>query len=209
MTRHGERRWVVIAWVTVTSAELALGCGQSLGEPRSTPGDVTPLDRAQGDRTNDGGGDKDSGDSAANAPVVLDPVEAPERCVGCPDMLDKQTAHSAQVPPINITSLDNPPPPPFILFAQGESSLDAEDREKLDGLVAVIIDSTRAIEVRGYAASDEGYPKRLSAARARSVYDHLVSKGVEPAKLLMRSYGVRGLGNGNRRVEISAERPAH
>jgi outer membrane protein OmpA-like peptidoglycan-associated protein len=200
MTQGCARRWVVVAWIAIVSVELALGCGRPIGGSRNAVPTALAGDIGDGGRSRRG--TSDSLDDSASLALGTDgAAESPDAMSDCPRPNEPGCGK-----PIVISPSESPPRPPLILFAQGEAELDARSRGYLDTIARAVIihatDTTELLEARGYAAPEERDPGRLSSARAQAVFDYLIGRGVGPAKLLPKGYGVRRGEGESRSVEI-------
>lgn len=83
---------------------------------------------------------------------------------------------------------------PNIYYDLDKATLRPESKKELDGLVETLKDNaTIVIELGSHTdtrASDD-YNDKLSQARAQSVVDYLIAKGIEPDRLVARGYGER------------------
>ncbi|MEA1986216.1 MAG: OmpA family protein [Candidatus Marinimicrobia bacterium] len=149
------------------------------------------------DYDNDGDGILDVDDKCPNAAEVFNGFEDED---GCPDeiVIEKDT-------PITLYG---------ITFTSGSDILSTEAKQLLNGIVTALTDNTDAkIMISGYTDSvgSASSNKRLSAKRAISVKNHLISVGIKSNRM-----ETEGLGeidpvatndteegrNKNRRIEI-------
>ena len=80
-----------------------------------------------------------------------------------------------------------------IFFETGKTTLLPESYEELDKVVAFMLDNDiKEIEISGHTdnVGSEAYNLELSAGRAKSVVDYLVSKGVIEERLTAQGYGI-------------------
>ncbi|MCU0446536.1 MAG: OmpA family protein [Microscillaceae bacterium] len=131
-------------------------------------------DKGLGDRDKDGVIDKDD---------VCPDVPGPKDNKGCPKLVNKE-----QEEIINKASK--------VLFATALADLRPESLDILDKLAQVIFDLTQkygklAIRLEGHTDSDgtNEMNLELSRARARSVRDYLVSRGVDAFTIATAGYG--------------------
>ena len=79
-----------------------------------------------------------------------------------------------------------------ILFDQGKADIKAESRPELDKVVSFLRANAAAeIELSGHTSSegDATYNRSLSYRRVKACKDHIVSKGLDPGRVIAVGYG--------------------
>jgi outer membrane protein OmpA-like peptidoglycan-associated protein len=79
-----------------------------------------------------------------------------------------------------------------IFFEFDESTLKPESFVELDYLVNFLQKNSKIrIEISGHTDNqgDDEYNMKLSVDRAKSVFDYIVSKGIDPSRVEYRGYG--------------------
>lgn len=132
-----------------------------------------------------------------------------------PEVTPPRVAVPAEIPPAPLSALpqrsDQPVAPLSavpaellakdrltLAFAAGSDALDADSRKTLD-MVALRLAARpeERLELRAHAAragEDETPARRLSLARAKTVREHLMDKGVAQQRLIVFALGSRGEG---------------
>ena len=93
---------------------------------------------------------------------------------------------------ILMTPIDRPIELPNILYDFGKWDLRPESMVSLDKLVETLLDNDNVtIELMSHTDSrdTEEYNQTLSQKRAQVVVDYLISKGIDPERLLAKGYG--------------------
>lgn len=96
-------------------------------------------------------------------------------------------------------------------FTHNSAAMAPQAFPMADAMVAVINQGRLSVEVQGHADANERRPAELGVARAEAVKAVLVSRGVPPEQLVVRSYGAdrsvcpektKACRSRNRRVEF-------
>ncbi len=93
---------------------------------------------------------------------------------------------------ISLTSIEKPIELPNIFYDFGKWDLRPESMVSLDKLVETLNDNPNVtIELMSHTDSrdTDEYNNQLSQKRAQSVVNYLISKGIDPARLLAKGYG--------------------
>jgi outer membrane protein OmpA-like peptidoglycan-associated protein len=115
-----------------------------------------------------------------------------DTCANEPGLADNRGCPAHEAPPVNLTrkqiELTNK-----VLFAQGQPHIDPRSYALLDWVVKVIAEHPELpLIVVGGHTDDRGTPQsllQLSQARADSVRQYLIRKGIAPDRLEARGYG--------------------
>jgi len=96
----------------------------------------------------------------------------------------------AVAPPVETPVLD-PFDMPFVHFAFDRSDLSTEALASLDAFAAAMAEDERTIAIDGHTdwAGPEIYNEGLSDRRADAVRDYLISRGMDPSRLIARGFG--------------------
>ena len=169
--------------------------------------DAAPLHAEDWDGFEDGDGAPDLDNDGDGVPDLFDrcPSQAGPGA-GCPvpdtESIAVDIRHSAG-DPLVLGDTIHPARP--IQFSASGASLQSADESVLDGLARYLVARPHLarveISVHVNATHDSGKAQRLSTARAGTVVDALVARGVAPKRLVSRGYGETDH-NAARRVEL-------
>ncbi|MGV0027362.1 OmpA family protein [Phormidesmis priestleyi] len=138
-------------------------------------------------------------------PNVQSPTSSTPTCV-TPPITQVPTPIPTPTPnvPIRLTVPKN------VHFALDKSYISPESARVLDRIAAVVLaNPTIILELQGHTdprASDE-YNQKLGERRALSVRNYLIRKGINPARMTIRSFGERQRrSDGNTRLDFARDR---
>ena len=125
---------------------------------------------------------------AASRTVARTPDPAPADPVAPPPTAASPTP---AVEPYDGPTMFRPIVPPYLYFPFDSAGLTPEAIEKLDAFVEIVRDTDFALDLGGHTDSvgPAGYNVALSERRARAVREHLLGRGVDPARLDVDAWG--------------------
>ena len=142
-------------------------------------------------------------DSTTPPPQLPSPTSAP-RCTNPP---------IAQIPPIPVV----PPPTPIVLkvpknvhFALDKDFISSTSARVLDRIAQVLLENPNIIvELQGHTdpRASDAYNLDLGKRRAISTRNYLIRKGIDPARMTIRSFGEQQrISDGDTRLDFARDR---